>query len=256
VDAADYDGSGRPSLWVTNFENEMHALYRNQGKGRFLFSTQVAGIAAIGQMYVGFGTAFLDVENKGWEDLVITNGHVNRHPSLSPRRQRPVLLRHQGTGWYADATREGGPYFRESHLGRGLAVGDLDNDGWPDLVLSHLNEPVVVLRNEARAVAAGRHWLGVELVGAGARDPAGAVVVAEVSGRRLTRFVKGGGSYLSSGDRRCLFGLGSAARIDRLTVLWPSGRRQQWQGECFAIDGYHRLVEGRETVEQPDRPAR
>src|SRR5262249_19852417 len=89
--AADYDGSGRPSLWVTNYDNEMHALYRNMGDNFFLFSTQVSGIAAIGRVYVGFGTAFLDVDRDGREDLVIANGHVIRH---SPRlRQRLVLLR-------------------------------------------------------------------------------------------------------------------------------------------------------------------
>src|SRR5262249_40423351 len=80
VDAADYDGSGRPSLWVTNFENELHALYRNQGGGSFQFNTQAAGIAGIGQSYVGFGTGFLDLDIDGWEDLVITNGHIVRRP--------------------------------------------------------------------------------------------------------------------------------------------------------------------------------
>ena len=107
TDAADYDGSGRPSLWCTNYENEMHALYRNLGKGMFFFSTPASGIAAIGQSYVGFGTGFLDLDNHGYSDLVIANGHVRRHPTRSPFRQRPVLLRNQGNGRFANMTVQG-----------------------------------------------------------------------------------------------------------------------------------------------------
>jgi hypothetical protein len=238
VAAADYDGSGRPSLWVTNYENEMHGLYRNVGNSFFLFSTRVSGIAAIGRIYVGFGTAFLDVDRDGWEDLVVTNGHVIRH---SPRlRQRPVLLRNRGDGRFEDITPRGGPYFRTGHIGRGLAVGDLDNDGRPDLVISHLNAPVVLLRHEGPDA---HHWLGVELVGRDHRDVIGARIVLEAGGRTQTRFAQGGGSYLSSGDRRHLFGLGKAAKIDRLSVVWPSGKTQRWDGGRLAVDRYHRLVE-------------
>jgi hypothetical protein len=243
VDAADYEGSGRPSLWATNYQNELHALYRNQGGGRFYFSSQEAGIAAIGQLYVGFGTAFMDMDNDGWEDLVVTNGHVIRHPALAGVRQRPVLLRNLGTKRFTDITREGGPYFREDHLGRGLAVGDLDNDGWPDLVITHLNEPVAMLRNEAKEAVGHRRWLGIQLAGKGNRDVVGAKVIVEAAGRRMTRFAKGGGSYLSSGDRRLLFGLGTAERIDRLTVIWPSGHEQRWDGDQLPVDRYHSLVE-------------
>ncbi|HLJ96186.1 MAG TPA: CRTAC1 family protein, partial [Gemmataceae bacterium] len=215
LDAADYDGRGLPSLWVTNYENEMHALYRNRGDGFFLFSTQSSGIAAIGRSYVGFGTGFLDVDGDGWEDLVIANGHVVRHaPNL---RQRPVLLRNQGNGRFANITADGGPYFQTPHRGRGLAVGDLDNDGRPDLVITHVNEPVVLLRNESPL----HPWLGIQLVGRENRDVVGAKVVLELDGRRQTRFAKGGGSYLSSGDRRFLFGLGTSTQAARLTVVWP-----------------------------------
>jgi hypothetical protein len=247
VDAADYDGSGRPSLWVTNYENEMHGLYRNEGNGFFLFSTTASGIGAIGRSYVGFGTGFLDLDNDGWEDLVITNGHVIHH-APGGLKQRPVLLRNQGRGRFRPITEQGGPYFRDRHVGRGLAVGDLDNDGWPDVVISHSNAPVVLLRNEAQSLPGARHrWLGVELAGQKSRSVVGAKLVAEVGGRRLTRFAKGGGSYLSAGDRRHLLGLGTAERIDRLTVVWPSGREQHWSGDQLAANRYHRLVEGEET---------
>jgi hypothetical protein len=246
TDAADYDGSGRASLWCTNYENEMHALYRNLGKGMFFFSTPVSGIAAIGQSYVGFGTGFLDLDNHGYQDLVIANGHVIRFPAGSGVRQRPVLLRNKGNGRFAEITRQGGPYFRTDHIGRGVAIGDLDNDGRPDLVISHLNEPVVVLRNEADL---GNHWLGVELHGKGHRDVAGAKLVVEAAGKRLTAFAKGGGSYLSANDQRQLFGLGKTARIQRITVFWPSGQAQHWSGDAVAVDHYWRLIEGQSTPE-------
>src|SRR5262249_21010711 len=100
--AADCDGSGRPCLWCTNYENEMHGLYRQRSNGTFLFSTPASGIAAIGRQFVGFGTGFLDIDNHGWEDLVIANGHVIRFPTGAPVRQRPVLLRNKGKGMFAD----------------------------------------------------------------------------------------------------------------------------------------------------------
>ncbi|HEV3082328.1 MAG TPA: sigma-70 family RNA polymerase sigma factor [Gemmataceae bacterium] len=254
VDCGDYDGSGRPSLWVTNYENEMHALYRNQGRGVFLFSSPASGIAAIGQRFVGFGTGFLDVDNDGWPDIFIANGHVIRHPREAGRRQRPVLLRNRN-GRFVDITPQGGPYFRTEHLGRGVAIGDLDNDGRPDLIISHINEPVAVLRNQADA---GNHWLGIVLEGKKRRDVVGARIVVEIGDRRLTCFAKGGGSYLSSSDRRHLFGLGKVERIDRITVYWPPldgepAYEQQWNGERLRLDRYWRLQEGTPQPRQPGR---
>jgi hypothetical protein len=247
VDAADYDGRGRPSLWVTTFERERHALYRNECQDNcvlFEYATQQSGIAALGSGYVGFGTGFLDVDNDGWEDLVIVNGHVRRYPVRSGVRQRAVLMRNLGTGRFADRTvPDGGAYFRVPHRGRGLAIGDLDNDGRPDLVITHLNEPVVLLRNDPRGPQAPRHhWVGIELVGRRNRDVVGAKVVVQAGGRRLTRFATGGGSYLSSSDRRILVGLGNTGRVDRLSVTWPWGDEQHW--EALTSDRYWRLVEG------------
>jgi hypothetical protein len=250
ADAADYDGSGRPSLWVTNYEDQLHGLYRNVGNNLFVFSTTAAGISAIGQSYVGFGTGFLDVDHHGWEGLVVVNGHVLRYPQHAKLRQRPVLLRNLGNARFTDITPQGGAYFRTDHIARGLAIGDLDNDGRPDLVISHQNEPGVILRNEART---GRHWLGVELAGKGHRDVVGARVVVEVAGRRLTRFAKGGASYLSSGDRRFVFGLDTSQRVQRVTVFWPWGAEQSWAGDGLTVDHYWRLTEGtgRPSAEAP-----
>jgi hypothetical protein len=244
VDAADYNGVGLPSLWVTNYEGELHSLYRNRPAGERLFfqySTKTAGVAAIGQNFVGFGTAFFDFDNDGWEDLVISNGHVIRHPYRCGVRQKPVLFRSAGDGTFADITPQGGPYFRTEHPGRGLAVADLDNDGRLDLVISNVNEPVVLLRNVSTN---GAHWLGVELAGQDHRDIVGARLTLEAGGRKLTRFAKAGGSYLSSADRRHVFGLGATVTVTRLTVEWPSGEPKVQQFEGLAVGRYYKVVQG------------
>ena len=161
------------------------------------------------------------------------------------RRQLPVLLRNRD-GKFKDITPRGGPYFKQPHLARGVALGDLDNDGRVDLVVSHINDPVAVLRNVAKE---SHHWLGVQLTGAKHADVVGTRVVLEAGGRKQTRFAKGGGSYASSPDRRLVFGLGGAERIDKLTVTWPDGKQQEWTG--LGLDRYHVLVQGEKEAREP-----
>jgi enediyne biosynthesis protein E4 len=242
LDAGDPEHLGRPYLWVTNYENELHALYRNEckpGRPFFQFRTIAAGIGAIGQKYVGWGTGFLDADLDGWEELFVANGHAMRFPTGkgSARKQQPVLL-HNRQGKYRIISRQLGDYYARPHLARGVAFGDLDNDGRTDLVISHVNEPVVILRGIG---GEGHHWLGVELLGTDHACVVGAKAVLETSGQRQTRFTKGGGSYASSGDRRLLFGLGKET-TGRLTVTWPDGSEQRFDG--LAVDRYHRIVQG------------
>jgi hypothetical protein len=243
VAAADYDETGRPSLWVTNFEGELHALYHNESRGKqtfFRHVSQPSGIAALGMSNVGWGTGFLDLDHDGREHLLFVNGHPNHHPrGGGSRAQRPILLRNLGRGRFEPMTAAGGPYFQAEHNARGVAFGDLDNDGRIDLVISQVNGPVTLLRN---VVQTSNHWLGIMLAGREHRDIVGAKLTLEVSGRRLTRFAQGGGSYLSASDPRIIFGLGSKPQVGRLTITWPGGKAEHWDG--LAVDRYHRIEEG------------
>jgi len=250
VDTADYDGTGRQSIWVTNYENEFHALYQNRGevngRTRFHFATSAAGLAAIGPTFVGFGTAFVDVDSDGWEDIVINNGHVMRRSTKGNVAQRPILFHNvprvggPGRG-FADLRDRAGEYFARSHRGRGLAVADLNDDGTPDLVFVNTNEPAEVLLGVKHP---SNHWLGVELAPRGHADPVGAKLELRVGDRTLTRFQVAGRSYLSSSDPRRLFGLGPDAAVGRLTVTWPSGEPRVEHWDALAADRYHRLAQG------------
>jgi hypothetical protein len=148
-----------------------------------------------------------------------------------------------------DVSAQAGPYFQVGHLGRGAAIGDLDNDGRPDLVLNPMNEPAVLLRNRHET---SHHWLGIELIGRPYRDAVGARLELEVDGQKLVRAVKGGGSYLSSGDRRVIFGLGPRKEVGTLTVRWPAGKTQIWKG--LAVDRYWKLRQGEEQAQPAPKP--
>src|SRR5262249_29983094 len=144
----------------------------------------------------------------------------------SNRKQQPVFLLNRGGGKFRPASESLGAYFKTPHLARGVAFGDLDNDGRTDLVISHVNEPVAVLRGIG---GQGNHWLGVRLEGKDHACVVGARAVWAVGDQRQTRFAKGGGSYASSGDRRLVFGLGQE-KVGKLTVTWPDGTEQSFEG--------------------------
>jgi hypothetical protein len=246
VDVGDYDGSGRPALFVTTFQGELFSLYRNLGQERFLYSSSSAGLGALPRTNVGWGTAFMDGNNDGWQDLVAVNGHLYRQPAGAAVKQTPILLRNVGQEErrvFKDISSEGGAFFKVPAVARGLAIGDLDNDGWQDFVVSHIDSPVALLRNQGAANAMTTRWLGIKLVGRKNRDVVGSTATLElIGGRTLTAFIKGGGSYLSANDQRLVFGLGDSSAAGRLTVKWAWGETQRWEG--LELSGYYELREG------------
>jgi hypothetical protein len=259
ADAGDPARTGRPWLFCTNYENELHALYNNRSTPKagataervfFLYATPGSGMAALGQKFVGWGAGFADLDRDGWEDVVIVNGHAIRFPVTAERRQKPVLLMNAGGGKFEIASARGGPYFRAEHLSRGMVLADFDNDGRPDIAVSNVNEPVAVLRNVSPD---NYHWVGLTLAGVGHADVVGATVrLTTADGVTQTRFAKGGGSYASSPDRRMLFGLGSQDKVTNLTVTWPDGTTESVTD--VPLDRYHVLTKGDKTLKPPATP--
>jgi hypothetical protein len=222
----DTDGDGLFDLLVTHFYDEHDTLWRGERAPAGLFyrdATRAAGLAVDSLPLTGWGCALADLNQDGRLDLVVTNGHIRREPRQTyPLENPPILWRGERGGRFRNVTRDAGAYFRRLHMGRGLACGDLDGDSDLDLVIVPHHAPATVLWNETRA--AGRALL-VELQGAGGnRDAIGATVTVRAAGRSIVRSVDGGGSYLSSHDRRLHFGLGGATRADSIEVRWPSGR--------------------------------
>ncbi len=227
VDLCDYNRDGLPDIWVTNYERESFALYRGEGQGQFLHVSRRLGITALGGLFVGFGTACADFDADGLVDVVVADGHVIKYPDASPRRQLPLFLRFDGRR-FARVPGAADGYFGREHEGRGLAAGDFDGDGDLDLAVSHIEDPLAVLENGFDT--AGR-TLVVDLVGTRSnRDAVGARVTLDAGGERLHAQVKGGGSYLSHGDRRLHLmrpAAAGAAVAATLVVDWPAGARQE-----------------------------
>jgi len=226
VAVGDYDNSGRWSLFKTNFAEEYNSLFHNDGD-HFTDVSFRSKTAASSIPFVGWGTAFFDYDNDGLLDLIAVNGHVYPQMDQASRgasagyRQRKLLYHNRGDGTFDEVASQFGSALTEPRVSRGLAVGDLDNDGRLDLVVNDLDGSPQILHNEL--VDAG-HWLLVKLVGKGSNtDAIGAVVRVKAGKLSLMRLVQSGTSYLSQDDMRRHFGLGPEARADSLEVLWPDG---------------------------------
>jgi hypothetical protein len=240
IACGDLDGDGRPELVVTNFYGESSTLYQNLGCGLFADRTSPAGLRESTRFLLGFGVALLDVDNDGRLDLAMANGHVNDARPDFPYGMPASLFLGGPGGRFLDVTHQSGSAWPVPRIGRGLAAGDLDNDGRPDLVILSQGEPLAYFHNRSRRVG---HFLSITLEGTRSnRDAVGALVTIEVSGRRQTRQQVGGGSYQSSNDRRLHFGLGDATRVDQVEVRWPSGQTDRFGG--LEADAGYRLREG------------
>jgi enediyne biosynthesis protein E4 len=237
---ADFEGDGQLDVAVTNFLNESTTLYHNHGGGVFSDRSADSGIAVATRLVLGFGLAALDANNDGYPDLVQVNGHVSDNRPLLPYAMPAQLLLNDGAGRFVDVSDRAGPSWRIPRLGRGLAVGDFDNDGRIDVVIVSENAPLELLHNEC---SSQNHSLTLLLEGRSSnRDAVAARVAVTAAGQTRVAARFGGGSYQSASDQRLHFGLGTAVAAERVEVTWPSGRRDCYQG--LAADSAYRLREG------------
>jgi hypothetical protein len=199
-------------------------MYRNRGKAEFDETTTAAGLAH-NTRFVGWGCGFLDFDNDGWKDLLLVNGHafpeVDRLNIDIRYKDRSILYRNLGGGRFADISERAGPGILERHAARGLAIGDIDNDGSLEALVNSQNEPPSLLRNSTSHAG---NWVILKLEGRRSnRSAIGTRVRVSAAGRTQVDEVRGGGSYLSQPDLRLHFGLAGASKIDRIDLHWPSG---------------------------------
>ena len=247
VDAGDFDNDGDADLFVTHLDNETNTLYVNDGSGMFEDRSARARLGAPSLPYTGFGARWFDADNDGWLDLLAVNGAVGiLHPLVQagdpfPLHQRNQLFRNLGDGRFEDVSGRAGPAFGLSEVSRGAAFGDLDNDGDVDVVVGNNNGPARLLLN---AAGNRNHWLGLRLAGGDPpRDMLGARVgVFRSDGPPFWRRAGSDGSYASASDPRVLMGLGPTATVQRVEVVWPGGRIEEWTD--VEADRWLTLTEG------------
>jgi enediyne biosynthesis protein E4 len=245
----DYNHTGRPSLFITNFSDEYAVLFRNDGDWNFTDVSYKSGVALPSLPFVKWGTAFVDVDNEGWLDLFAVAGHVypqvDSLPSGARYRESKMLLMNQKDGTFCDASTQTGPGLGELQSSRGVAAGDLFNDGQIDMVINNLDGGPMVLRNHG---IAGNHWVSFELAGTKSNRLAiGARVKLAAGGMTQTDEIHSGTSYLSQSDLRVHFGLGTTTKIDSVEIRWPSGRVEMLKN--LAADKFYSVLEGRGIVE-------
>ena len=233
VTAGDFDGDGDEDIFKTNLTNEGANLYVNDGRGNFYDASAEFGLLLPTFPYTGFGTEWFDYDNDGRVDLFIANGAVNRKESLRrspyPFGQPNQLFHNEGQGKkFREMSAIAGPAFATSEVSRGAAFGDIDNDGAIDIVVTNNNGAVRLLLNQSRFLNRN-HWLLVRLEAVhGNRFGVGAKVEVRQRGRKLLRRAHADASYLSANDIRVHFGLGEDAKIEEITVHWPSGECEAW----------------------------
>ncbi len=240
---ADYNGDGRLDLFKTNFSDDTPTLYRNDGDGVFSDVTYNAGLGRHSQ-YLGWGTMFFDFDNDGWPDLILANGHVypevDKYDLGSTYKEQRLLYHNNGNGTFTDVSADAGPGINASSSARGLAVGDLWNDGQLSVLINNVYATPSLLVN---SVHSGDHWIAFKTVGTRSnRDGIGARISAKNGERTLVDEVRSGSSYISQNDMRVHFGLGVRAKIDSVEVRWPSGLVEHFDN--LSADTIHTLKEG------------
>jgi hypothetical protein len=249
--AADFNGDGKLDLFKTNFSDDTATLYHNNGDGTFDDVTFAAGLGLHTQ-YLGWGTMFLDFDNDGWPDLLLVNGHV--YPEVDKQHlgsnyQEPRILYHNnGDGKFTDVSELAGPAITTANSSRGLAVGDLWNDGRTSAVINNMSAAPSLLENQMRYL---NHWIAIKAVGTKSnRDGIGARITIKAGKRIFVDDVRSGSSYISNSDMRVHFGLGAATKIDSLEIRWPNGQTEKFPAP--AVDKIHAIKEGSGTSATPE----
>ncbi|HKI85771.1 MAG TPA: CRTAC1 family protein, partial [Thermoanaerobaculia bacterium] len=243
---ADLDNDGDDDLFMTHLRADTNTLYINDGHGLFTDRSDSSGLANPSLAFTGFGTAAIDFDNNGWLDVFVANGAVKTIESEAragdplPLKQRNQIFENRN-GSFTNVSAEAGPELKRLEVSRGVAVGDVDNDGKSDLLLVNNDGPARLLHNETPT---SNHWLGLRVLTRTGRDALGARVEVVLPGKRtLWRRVATDGSYLSASDPRVLVGLGSAPTVSEVRVHWLGGKTQTWTG--LKVDRYYTLVAGK-----------
>ena len=229
VDAGDYDRSGRPDFVVGNFQNQMIALYRNEGNGLFADVAPPSPVGRVSMSYLAWGAFFFDYDLDGWLDLFATNGHIEESVTkVQPKvqfKQSPLLFRNAGQGRFQHVSTAVGRDFTVPQAGRGAAYGDYDRDGDLDLLLVNNHGPARLLRNDG---GNRQHWIAVRAVGTKAnRSGIGAIVRVQSAQGAQSQMVRSGSSYCSQSDLAVTFGLGPDTTVSAIEVEWPGGGKDR-----------------------------